>query len=193
LSFSPDELAAIQGWMKTARPLGGICYRSVEYRFMDPAQVLSGMGTQRYGGRFAAVGTRAVYLAGSDETASREVLARKKRLGNTSQITLAKYPRVVFAVSVTLQKVLTWLRRPRSRALMKVRESCLSLDDLARSQELGQMLFAAGVQGLLFPSVVGAGRNIIVYLENCNPSSLALHNADQMQDRIADIIKMNKP
>ena len=36
---------------------------------MDPREVLSGMGTQRYGGRFATVGTRAVYLAGSDETA----------------------------------------------------------------------------------------------------------------------------
>lgn len=160
---------------------------------MDPREVLSGMGTQRYGGRFATVGTRAVYLAGSDETASREVLARKKRLGDTSQITLAKYPRVVFAVSVTLQKVLTWLRRPRSKALMKVRESCLSLDDLARSQELGQLLLAAGVQGILFPSVVGAGRNLIVYLENCKPSSLALQNADLMQDRIADIARMNKP
>ena len=64
---------------------------------------------------------------------------------------------------------------------MKVRESCLSLDDLARSQELGQLLLAAGVQGLLFPSVVGAGRNLIVYLENCKPSSLALQNADLMQ------------
>jgi len=98
--------------MKRARPQVGIFYRSVEYRFMDPTEVLSGMGTQRYGGRFATVGTRAVYLAGSDETASREVLARKKRLGNTSQITLAKYPRVAFAVSVTLQKVLTWLQKP---------------------------------------------------------------------------------
>jgi RES domain len=148
LTFAPDEIAAIEGWKKRACPLAGVFYRSVEYRFMDPREVLSGMGTQRYGGRFATVGTQAVYLAGSDETASREVLARKKRLGDTSQITLAKYPRVVFAVSVTLQKVLTWLRRPRSKALMKVRESCLSLDDLARSQELGQLLLAAGVHHL---------------------------------------------
>lgn len=192
MTFTPEELAAIEGWTKKARPLAGIFYRSVEYRFMDPSHVLSGIGTQKYGGRFAAVGTRAVYLAGSDETASREVLARKKRLGNASQITLAKYPRVVFAVSVTLQKVLTWLRKPRSKGLIQIRESCLALDDLARSQELGQALLAAGVQGLLFPSVVGAGRNLIVYLENCRPSSLALHNVDQMQNRIAEIAKLIK-
>jgi hypothetical protein len=78
-------------------------------------------------------------------------------------------------------------------ALIEMRESCLALDDLARSQELGQALLAAGVQGLLFPSVVGTGRNLIVYLENCRPSSLAIHNADQMQDRIAETAKLSKP
>lgn len=127
--------------MNRARPLAGTFYRSVEYRFMDPTEVLSGIGTQRYGGRFAMAGTRAVYLAGSDEAATREVLARKKRLGNTSQITLAKYPRVVFAVTVTLQKVLTWLRKPRSMALSQIRESCLAVDDLTRSQASWQKNF----------------------------------------------------
>jgi len=77
--------------------------------------------------------------------------------------------------------------------LIKIRESCLAVDDLTRSQELGQRLLAAGVQGLLFPSVVGTGRNLIVYPENCRPSSLTLHNADQMKDRIAEIAKLAKP
>jgi RES domain-containing protein len=65
---------------------------------MDPKEVLSGDGTQRYGGRFAAVGTRAVYFAESDAGASSEVLARKLRLGGQAQISLEKYPRLVFAV-----------------------------------------------------------------------------------------------
>ena len=192
MTFAPDELAAIAGWTKRARPLAGVFYRSVEYRFMDPGDVLSGKGTELYGGRFAAVGMRAVYLAGSDDTASREVLARKKRLGNAPQITLAKYPRVVFAVAVSLQKVVSWLRKPRSKALIQIRESCLSLDDLTRSQQLGQALFAAGIQGLLFPSVVGAGRNLIVYVHNCDASSLALLNADEMRTRMAEIARRSK-
>ena len=91
MTFAPDELAAIEGWTKRARPLAGTYYRSVEYRYMDPSDVLSGTGTMMYGGRFAEMGTRAVYLAGSDDAATREVLARKKRLGNASQITLDKY------------------------------------------------------------------------------------------------------
>jgi RES domain-containing protein len=193
LSFTLDELTAIEGWAKRARPLAGIFYRSVEYRFMDPDEVLSGTGTMLYGGRFAKLGTRAVYLGGSDDTASREVLARKKRLGNSAQISLDKYPRVVFAVAVSLSKVVTWLRKPRSKTLIQIRESCFALDDLTRSQELGQVLLATGVQRLLFPSVVGAGRNLVVYLQNCHPSSLTLHNADQMLDRIAEISKLKKP
>jgi RES domain-containing protein len=187
LTFATDELAAIEGWAKRARPLAGIYYRSVEYQFMDPSEVLSGTGTKLYGGRFAEVGTRAVYLAGSDNTATREVLARKKRLGNNAQITLDKYPRIVFAAAVSLLRVVTWLRRPRSQTMMELRKACLTPDDLSRSQELGKMLRGAGIQGLLFPSVVGAGRNLIVYLDNCNASSLTIHNADEMRTRIAQI------
>lgn len=187
--FAPDQLAAIEGWTKRARPLAGVFYRSVEYRFMDPSNVLTGEGTELYGGRFADVGTRAVYLAGSDDTASREVLARKKRLGNDAQISLAKYPRVVFAVAVSLRRVVTWLRKPRSNTLRQIREACLSPDDLSRSQEVGQVLSRAGIQGLLFPSVVGAGRNLIVFLDNCDASSLALHNADELRTRISEIAK----
>ena len=189
MSFTPDELAAIQGWMKRARPLAGIFYRSVEYRFMDPDDVLTGKGTALYGGRFAEVGTRAVYLAGSDNTATREVLARKKRLGNEAQITFDKYPRVVFAVAVSLLRVVTWLRSPRSQTMMELRKACRTPNDLSRSQELGKTLRGAGIQGLLFPSVVGAGRNLIVYLDNCNASSLTIHNADKMRTRIAEISK----
>jgi RES domain-containing protein len=193
LTFAPHELAAIDGWTKKARPLAGVFYRSVEYRFMDPSEVLSGKGTELYGGRFAAAGTRALYLAGSDDTASREVLARKKRLGNNAQISLAKYPRVVFAVSASLRKVLTWLRKPRSKTLRQVREACLSPNELSHSQELGHILGRARIQGLLFPSVVGAGRNLIVFLDNCDASSLALHSADEMRTRIAEIAKHNPP
>ena len=66
MSLTADELAQIKRWIKTARPLKGIYYRSVEYRFMNPDEVLNGRGAELYGGRFAEVGTKAVYLAESD-------------------------------------------------------------------------------------------------------------------------------
>ncbi|WP_432756539.1 RES domain-containing protein [Alloacidobacterium dinghuense] len=78
---------------------------------MDPAEVLSGAGAKKYGGRFAPLGTRAVYL--SDAGASGEVLARKLRLGGQAQISLEKYPRIVFAVIVSLSRLVDLRRSPR--------------------------------------------------------------------------------
>lgn len=93
-------------WVTRAAPLKGIYFRSVEYRYMDPADVLSGDGTKAYGGRFAAIGMRAVYLSATDSGAGKEVTARKARLGGSPQITVSKYPRIVYAVSVNLDRTL---------------------------------------------------------------------------------------
>jgi hypothetical protein len=60
LTFNARQRAAIKRWMGQAVPLKGVYFRSVEYRYMDPADVLSGAGTRAHGGRFAAVGIRAV-------------------------------------------------------------------------------------------------------------------------------------
>ena len=106
MSFNSKQRAAIKRWIDQAVPLKGIYFRSVEYRFMDPRDVLSGAGTRAYGGRFAAVGTRAVYLSATDSGASKEVTARKARLGGAAQITTDKYPRVVYAVAVSLKRTL---------------------------------------------------------------------------------------
>ena len=90
-------------WVQKAQPRSGIFYRSVSYQYMDPETVLDGNGAMLYGGRFASVGTAAVYLAQSDAVASHEVTARKARLGGEAQISLDKYPRIVFTVEFTLQ------------------------------------------------------------------------------------------
>jgi hypothetical protein len=44
LIFNSDELDAIAAWAVNAKPLKGVFYRSIEYRFMDPKEVLSGRG-----------------------------------------------------------------------------------------------------------------------------------------------------
>lgn len=188
MSLTEDELAEIQRWIKTAHPLKGIYYRSVEYRFMNPAEVLNGRGAELYGGRFAEVGTKAVYLAESDAAASNEVLARKKRLGSQSQITVDKYPRIVFGVDVALQRVVSWLRRPRSLSLAMIRQACLDKNELAPSKEVGEVLRKANIQGIRFPSVAGKGRNLIVYLANSDSRALALRNADQLKKKIAEFL-----
>src|SRR5260370_285740 len=92
LSFNAKQRAAIKRWIGQVAPLKGVYFRSVEYRYMDPKDVLSGSGTRRYGGRFAVVGTRAVYFSVTDSGASKEVTARKAPFGGAAQTSTDKYP-----------------------------------------------------------------------------------------------------
>jgi len=78
-----EQTALLHKVIKRAEPISDTYFRSVERRFMDPTEILNGRGTELYGGRFAPIGMKAVYLADSDGGASAEVLARKKRLGSS--------------------------------------------------------------------------------------------------------------
>ena len=169
----------------------GTYFRSVERRFMDPFQILSGRGTELYGGRFAPVGTKGVYLADSDAGASAEVLARKKRLGGASQISLDKYPRVVFAVDVELERVVSLTRKPRHSPLAAIRNASLG-DDLSYSQPVGRFLADLGIQGLLFKSMAGTGVNLLAFLENCAPGQLKVRQLDETLDTLKQIVSKHK-
>ena len=158
MTFSPRQQSAIRKWASRATPLKGLYFRSVEYRYMDPEDVLSGAGTQVYGGRFAVVGTRAVYLSGTDSGASKEVTARKARLGGAAQISTSKYPRVVYTVAVSLDRALDLSDLNSSEAGTAIVGACLSIDDLAASMDLAEILEKEGIEGLVFPSVVAGWR-----------------------------------
>jgi len=191
LSLTVAEEAALHKLIKRAEPLSGTYYRSVERRFMDPTEILNGRGTELYGGRFAPMGMKAVYLADSDGGASAEVLARKKRLGGASQISLDKYPRVIYTVDVTLDRVIKLARKPRNPELASVWRKSLDAD-IAYSQEVGPVLATAGVQGLLFRSTIGTGMNLIVFLENCDSSQLKVCQVDETIDTFKRIVSGRK-
>lgn len=158
---------------------------------MDPLQILNGRGTELHGGRFAPVGTKGVYLADSDAGASAEVLARKKRLGGASQITLDKYPRVVFAVDVELERVVSLARKPRNPALAAIRNASFD-DDLSYSQDVGRFLAGSRIQGLLFKSLVGSGVNLLIFMENCDSGQLKVRKLDETLDTLKQIVSKRK-
>lgn len=192
MSFNAKQRAAIQRWVGHAVPLKGMYFRSVEYRYMDPNDVLSGSGTKKYGGRFAAVGTRAVYLSATDSGASKEVTARKARLGGAAQISTEKYPRVVYAVAVDLKKTLDLSALGASQAGQDVMSACLNENDLSPSMDLARELEAAGIQGLLFPSVIGGDDNLVVYRANCSRKALVIENEQQVIDQAKRIAAKHK-
>jgi RES domain-containing protein len=159
---------------------------------MDPSQILNGRGTELFGGRFAPIGTKGVYLADSDAGASSEVLARKKRLGGVSQISLDKYPRIIFAVDVELERVVSLVQKARNPDLASIRANSLD-DDLSYSQDVGQFLADAGVQGLLFKSSVGTNINLLIFLNNCGADQLKVRELDEIFDTWKQIVKLHKP
>jgi RES domain-containing protein len=190
LSFTAKQRTAIESWIGTATPVSGDFFRSVERRWMDPNDVLSGAGAEASGGRFAASGTRAVYLSTSDTGASKETTARKARLGGAAQISTAKYPRIVFAVAVALDRVLRLDELRSSEPGRAIMNACLARDDLAPSMEVATHLVKAGIQGLVFPSVVeGGDDNLVVYIANCSPVSLEIHNKKEFLEEARKIAK----
>jgi RES domain-containing protein len=187
LSLTVAEQATLKELIQKRKPISGTYFRSVERRFMDPLQVLNGRGTELYGNRFAPIGMRGVCLADSDAGASAEVLARKKRLGGASQITLDNYPRVVFAVDVKLERVASLVRKPRNSALAAIRNASLA-DNLSYSQDVGRFLADSGIQGLLYKSLIGTGVNLLVFLENCAMGQLRVRKFDETIDALKQIV-----
>lgn len=192
MTFNAKQHTAIKRWISRATPLNGLFFRSVEYRYMDPVDVLSGAGTQAHGGRFAPAGIQAVYLSATDSGASKEVTARKARLGGVGQISTDKYPRVVYAVAVVLKKTLNLSALGSSQAAEAVRKACLDKDDLAASMALARELISAGIEGLIFPSVVGGDDNLVVYRVNCGRRALSLKNEREVINQMGRIAGRHK-
>lgn len=192
MTFNAKQRAAIKRWIGQAAPRRGLYFRSVEYRYMDPKDVLSGVGTSKSGGRFAPTGIRAVYLSATDSGASKEVTARKSRLGGAAQISTDKYPRVVYAVDVDLKKALDLSDLGSSQVGTSVIAACLALNDLSPSMELARELKSEGIQGLLFPSVVGGDGNLVVYRANCGVRTLTLQNEKEIIDKAKRIAAARK-
>jgi hypothetical protein len=70
--------------------------------------------------------------------------------------------------------------------------ACLNKADLTASMELSRELESEGIQGLLFPSVVGGDDNLVAYLANCSRKMLALKNEKQVIDQAKRIAAKHK-
>ncbi len=123
---------------------------------------------------------RAVYLSATDSGAGRETTERKKRLGGEALINTAKYPRIVYAVAVSLDRVLRLdglFSAKQGRGICKL---CLDEDDLAASMEVAAKIEQAGVQGLVFSSIVRGGDDyLVVFRKNDASGAVRIENEDE--------------
>ena len=88
--------------VEQASPLEGEFFRSVEFAYAHPDDVVSGEGTRSYGGRFVRPGRRAVYGSVDEETAFRESAARVNRLAGRGGARVASFPRITYVIAVKI-------------------------------------------------------------------------------------------
>jgi len=181
--------AALDPLWPSAVPFDDSCFRSVELAWAHPDDVVSGEGTRSKGGRFAAKGTRGVYASLDEETAAREVTARKVRLAGEAQIALQDYPRLTYVVSIKAKKCLDFRNIANSAVLKDMLAAVTGPDDLAPSQEVGAYLVEKGIEAVIFPSVAGNGANIAAFLDAEPPPKVAIVNRDEILKRLKNLAR----
>ncbi len=189
MSLSAAWCAALDELVGTAKPLKDQCFRSVEISYAHPDDVISGEGTRLYGGRFAPLGVRAVFASLDEETATREVTARKGRLGGRAQISIKSYPRFTYVIAVEIDKCVDFRSADPSSDLGRALAAALDLSDLRVSQEVGEYLMTKGVQGAIVPSVVGPGASVIVFLDVDPAPKIEVSNRDDVLKAIQDLAR----
>lgn len=180
MKLPPGWRATVDPLYDNAKPFEDSCFRSVELAWAHPDDVISGEGTKAKGGRFAAKGTRAVYASLEEETATREVTARKARLGGKAQISLKDYPRLMYIVSVEVKRCVDLRNGGNDAVLKQVLTAVLDPVDLSASQEVGDYLAGKGSDAAIFPSVVCDGANIVVFRDAASGPKISIENRDEI-------------
>ena len=162
-----------------AAPLKGDFFRSVAFRYFHPDDLISGEGTRLNGGRFVPVGVPAVHASLEEETALREVTARKSALGGRRQINVGEYPRMTYILGIATKRNID-LAAALAPELGTVVRQCLRQRTYSASQELASMWIDEGIDSAVFPSATGVGRNVVVYLQNTTVGSIVVRNREEV-------------
>lgn len=178
-----DQLAELTAG---AAPLRGNFFRSVAFKYFHPDEVVSGEGPRLYGGRFVPRGVKAVYASADEETAMREVTARKTALGGRKQIAIGEYPRMTYVLSVATRRNLN-LAEELPHELAAIVAECVRCPLHSPSQELSAIWIAEGIDSVVFPSATGAGNNIVIYLANAGRRSVTVRNREEV------LVALRKP
>jgi RES domain-containing protein len=156
----------------------GYCYRNVPSTYAKPSGFLSTKRTRESGGRYNYKGElNALYLSLDPHTCLEESV-RAMRISGFDLA--ARFPRDISAFEVHLEKVLN-LADPKVRRGLGVSRTALTREDewkeyqyrgrLALTQKIGRYASEIGFEGLLVPSAVCGGVNLVVLTDNVNSPS----------------------
>jgi RES domain-containing protein len=170
--------AAIRRLSPYAISWSGATYRYVKEQYAGKDDVVSGLGSQRAGGRWNGPGTfPAVYGSLEPETALKEMLTQAARYGIPFAALL---PRVLIAVSASLGQVLD-LTDGRIRRRLRVAQERMQAErwwefqdtgEEALTQAIGRAAHVVGFEGLLVPCAADARAvNLLIFPRNLTGDS----------------------
>lgn len=157
-------LAAHPDWLK---PWTGCFFRFQTLQFPSAADILSGEGASRRGGRWNPPGLRALYGSTTDAAALEEAKANDRYYG-----LVTKTPRLVVAIDANVPRMLD-LTVPTVRRRLGITLAELAAEDWRKllqggqeslSQALGRAAAACGASGLLVRSAaVRKANNVVIF------------------------------
>jgi RES domain-containing protein len=174
-----------------AIPWSGEAYRSASPQYANKDDFLTGLGSQKNGGRWNPLNSFAtVYLALELETALAETANHFRYYRFPISQAL---PRVFVGVKLHVQKLIDLtngtvrqsLRVSRRRMLQEDWRTHQDAGQEAITQTIGRTAWENGAEGLLVPSSAKpGGRNLVYFPDNLLPdSTVALINADKLPPR----------
>lgn len=166
--------------LPTAIGFAETVYRSVSPKYATESDLLTGIGSQRYGGRWNPRGLAVVYNSLTPETAMAETLAHYRYYGIPIEDAM---PRTFVAVVLSLKSVLDFRQAAVRRRLQISLDRILTADwrkavcagHAPITQLLGQAAAEVGLEGLIVPSIADLrGHNLLVFPQNLKPGSTAV-------------------
>lgn len=190
MAVHPDSVSLQRAMVRCAAqavPWSGRAYRAAAMRFANRDDILAGVGSKQFGGRWNPPGSfRTVYLSRTPETAVAEYLGQQSRSGLSA---FAKMPMVLVVVEVQLERVLDFTSAPVRRQF-GVAVSQLIRDDWSApdarheslTQALGRLAFEVELDGLLVPSAIARSEsNLALFPGNFVPPGSYLRLANRQQ------------
>ena len=183
-------LAAHPEWFK---PWSSTFFRFQTTDFPGAADILSGEGAKRRGGRWNLPGIAALYGSTTDTTALEESKANDRYYGIQT-----KSPRLLVAIEARLDRVID-LTAPEVRRTLHYTLKASASEDWRKvqqaggesdSQALGRAIATAGANGLLArSSAVWAGVNVVVFTDTRTRDRLSVVEGE----KLARLIKTPPP
>lgn len=155
----------------------GTVYRSSTPQYATETDLLTGAGSQRFGGRWNPIGVAVVYASLTPEAALAEALAHYRYYSIPIQDAM---PRTFVAISAKLQAVLDLRVGAVRQRLQASLGRILTVDwrkEVAAGREpitqsLGRAAAEVGLEGLIVPSAADMnGHNLLVFPKNLRGGS----------------------